>query len=309
MMRLAISRAAAVFVAAAAVAACGSQRAAPPVTTQATPPAAGQNGPAAFITRARQVTAQWERSAAVRGWRTGLVLLDASDLTPIPRDQGFSSQREKDAFGSGHFRLAVTLPAQPLAGMVRWADGTTLRLPLLTARAAFAELAAQRPCGGPYACGQLTVTGAQPGVVAVDTSRGLARVPAWHFTVAGLGWQVSEVAVARSAFVVLPGYGPIPPAGRATPGVSGLTAVSADGRTLTLSFTGSACDAAWGAYRYESSGTVVAGSWERPSAGNTPCPAVGMFHTARVTLACPLGARVVLDAASGLPLVPGFQVP
>jgi hypothetical protein len=308
-MRLTISRAAAVLVAALAVAACGSQRAAPPVTTHATRPAAGQSGPAAFVTRARQATAQWDRSRAARVWRTGLVLMDASDLTPLPSNAGFSSQREKDAFASGHFRLAGTLPARPLPGLVRWADGTTLRLPLLTAKAAFADLAAQRPCGGPFACGQLTVTGAQPGVVTVRTSRGLASVPAWRFTVAGLGWKVSEVAVARGALVVLPGYGPIPAAGRNTPGVTGLTAVSADGRTLTLSFIGSACDAAWGAYRYESNATVVAGSWEKPAAGNTPCPAVGMFRTARVTLARPLGTRVVLDVASGLPLVPGFQIP
>jgi hypothetical protein len=305
MMRLAISCTAALLIAAVAVAVCGAR----PAATHATPPAAGQNGPAAFIARARQVMAQWERSAAARSWRTGLVLLDASDLTPIPRDKGFSSQREKDAFGSGHFRLAGPLPARPLAGMVRWAGGTTLRLPLLTARAAFAELAAQRPCGGPYACGQLTVTGAQPDAVTVRTSRGLASVPAWRFTVAGLDWKVSEVAVARGALVVLPGYGPVPAAGRNTPGVSGLTAVSADGRTLTLSFTGSACDAARGAYRYESNGTVVAGSWEKPSAGDTPCPAVGMFRTARVTLTRPLGIRVILDVATGLPLVKGFQIP
>jgi hypothetical protein len=310
MMRLGFSRAAAVVaVAALAVAACGSQPAAPPATSQTTPPAAGQNGPAAFVARARQVTAQWDRSAAARVWRTGLVLLDASDLTPVPPSAGFSSQREKDAFGSGHFRLAATLPAEPLPGLVRWADGTTSRLPLLTARAAFAELAAQRPCGGPYACGQLTVTGAQPGVVTVHTSRGLASVPAWRFTVPGLGWPVSEVAVARNALVVLPAHVPIPPAGQNTPGVNGLTAVSADGRTLTLSFTGSACDAAWGAYRYESNGTVVAGSWEKPSAGNTPCPAVGMTRTARVTLARPLGTRVILDVASGLPLISELQIP
>jgi hypothetical protein len=309
MMWLTFSRAAAVAVTALAATACGSQRAAPPAASHTTPPAAGQDGPAAFVARARQVTAQWDRSAAARMWRTGLVLMDPSDLTPVPSGAGFGSQREKDAFGSGHFKLGGTLPAGPLPGLVRWADGTTLRLPLLTARAAFAELAAQRPCGGPYACGQLTVTGAQPGVVTVRTSRGLASVPAWRFTVAGLGWKVSEVAVARSALAVLPGFGPIPPAGRNTAGVNGLTAVSADGRTLTLSFTGSACDAAWGAYRYESDGTVVAGSWEKPSAGNTPCPAVGMPHTARVTLARPLGTRVILDVASGLPLVSGFQIP
>ena len=304
-----LSRAAAVAVAALAVAACGSQRAVPPAASRATPPAAGQNGSAAFVARARQVTAQWDRSTAARIWRTGLVLMDASDLTPVPSGAGFSSQREKDAFGSGHFRLAGTLPAGPLPGLVRWADGSTLRLPLLTARAAFAELAAQRPCGGPSACGQLTVTGAQPGSVTVRTSRGLASVPAWRFTVAGLGWRVGEVAVARDALAVLPGSGPIPPAGQNTPGVDVLTAVSADGRTLTLSFTGSACDAAWGAYRYESHATVVVGSWEKPAAGNTPCPAVGMPRTARVTLARPLGTRVILDVASGLPLVSGSQIP
>jgi hypothetical protein len=48
---------------------------------------------------------------------------------------------------------------------------------------------------------------------------------------------------------------------------------------------------------------VVAGSWETPAAGNTPCPAVGMVRTARVTLARPLGTRVILDVASGLPLI------
>jgi hypothetical protein len=149
MMRLAFSRAAVVALAALAVAACGSQRAAPPAAGQTKPPAAGENGPAAFVARARQVAAQWDRSAAARTWRTGLVLMDASDLTPVPSGAGFSSQQEKDVFGSGHFKLAGTLPAGPLPGLVRWADGSTRRLPLLTARAAFADLAAQRPCGAP----------------------------------------------------------------------------------------------------------------------------------------------------------------
>jgi hypothetical protein len=122
-----------------------------------------------------------------------------------PERKGFSSGPAKLAFGSVHFRLAGALPAGPLPGMVRWANGTTLRLPLLSARAAFAELAAERPCAVPNACGQLTVTGAEPGVVTVRTSRGPATVPAWRFTVTGPGWKVSEAAIARSAFVVLPG--------------------------------------------------------------------------------------------------------
>jgi hypothetical protein len=306
MMRFITSRTAVFLVAALAVAACGSQRSAPPVTPHVTPSTAGQNGPAAFVARAQQVTAQWDRSDAARAWRTGLVLMNASDLTPVP-SKGFSSGSAKFAFMSGHFRLAGVLPAGPLPGMVRWANGTTLRLPLLSARAAFAELAAERPCVVPSACGQLTVTGAEPGVVTVRTSRGPATVPAWRFTVAGLGWKVSEVAIARSAFVVLPGYGPIPPAGRNTKGVNELTAVSGNGRTLTLIFFGGGCDVAWGAYEHESGSTVVVGSWERSE--NGACAAVGIGRRVHVTLARPLGTRVVLDVASGLPLIPRLPIP
>jgi hypothetical protein len=84
--------------------------------------------------------------------------------------------------------------------------------------------------------------------------------------------------------------------------------VGAEDDALGLIFTGGACTAAWGAYKYESGSTVVVGSWERSSA-NGPCPAVGIGRTARVTLARPLGTRVVLDVASGLPLVPGLPIP
>jgi hypothetical protein len=305
MMPQASSRTAAVvLVAAFAIAACGAQRAA-----QATPSARGQNAPAAFTARARTVTAQWDLSRAARLWRTGLVLMDASELSPIPHNAGFSSESQKAAFESGRFRLTGTLPAGQAAGLVHWADGSTLRLPSLTALAAFTELATPQPCGDPAGCGQLAVTGAQPGTVTVLTSRGPASVPAWHFTVAGLSWQATQVAIAPGALAVQPVTEPIPAAGRNTEGVSELTAVSADGRTLTFSFIGGACDTAWGGYRYESSTTVVAGSWEQWSAGDTPCPAVGVFRTIHVRLARPLGTRVVLDVASGRPLVIGLQIP
>jgi hypothetical protein len=300
-MRLNISRTAAVLTATLAVAACGTQHGALPGTSKNGPPE-----PASFVIRAQQVTAQWDGSRAAHAWRTGLVLMDASDLVSIPRNAGFgNSQRQKDAFGAGHFRLAAALPAQPLRGVVRWANGATLRLPLLSAKAAFAELAAQRQCGGPYPCGQLTVTGVQPGAFTVNTSRGPASVPAWRFTVAELGWQASEVAVAQSALVAIPGPGPIPVAGMNTPGVGGLAAVSADGRTLTLTISTGACDTAWGAYSYESARTVVVGSWQRAPTSGGACVLSAAFRTARVTLTRPLGTRVVLDVASGRPLVLG----
>lgn len=296
-MRLNVSRMAVVLTVALAAAACGTQHGAFPGTGKNRPPE-----PVSFVTRARQVTAQWDGSGTARAWRTGLVLLDASDLVSIPAGAGFGSQRRKDAFGSGHFRLATTLPAQPLRGMVRWANGATLHLPLLSAKAAFAELATQRQCGGPYPCGQLTVTGVQPGAVTVATSRGPASVPAWQFAVGELGWQATEVGVTPSALVAIPRPAPLPEAGRNTPGVGGLAAVSADGRTLTLVVPTGACATAWGAYSYESIRTVVVGSWERDPSSEL-CGASLAFRTARVTLTRPLSTRVVLDVASGQPLV------
>jgi hypothetical protein len=139
----------------------------------------------------------------------------------------------------------------------------------------------------------------------VDTSRGPAVVPAWQFTVAELDWPVTEAAVAAGSLVALPSAFPLPAAGQGIPGVAELTAVSADGRTLTLQFLTGACVTAWGAHVYQTGSAVVVGSWSGGSNGQAACPASALSRSARVTLQRPLGSRVVLDVASGRPLVPG----
>ena len=67
-----------------------------------------------------------------------------------------------------------------------------------------------------------------------------------------------------------------------------------------------ACDTAWGARVYPAGTAVVIGSWTS-SSGNAgrACPAMALMRYARATLARPLGSRVVLDVASGNPLVLG----
>ncbi len=172
-----------------ALAACGSQPSAGN---------AGQGGTesansATFTARARQVVAQWQVSPAARAWRTGLVLLGPGELTSIPRNAGFANQPQKDAFGSGRFRLVGVLPQQALHGRVRWADGSTQAVPLLGAQAAFRQLAANQACAVPP-CGQLTITSAWPATITVDTSKGPAVILAWRFTMAELGWPVTEAA-------------------------------------------------------------------------------------------------------------------
>ncbi len=82
-----------------------------------------------------------------------------------------------------------------------------------------------------------------------------------------------------------------------------LGAVSADGRTLTLRILTGACTTARGGRSYEGARAVVVGSWQIESGGN--CIAVGLMRSVRVTLTRPLGTRVVLDVASGQPLVRG----
>jgi hypothetical protein len=286
------------------LAACGSQQPASNTRPSATESAVSP----AFTARARQVVAQWDVSPAERAWRSGLVLLGPGELTPIPRNAGFANQQQKDAFGSGRFRLAGALPGQALHGRIRWADGSTRGVPLLGAQAAFRQLAVNRACAVPP-CGQLTVTAARPGTVTVDTSRGPAVVPAWRFTVAELDWPVTEAAVVAGSLVTLPSAFPLPAAGQGTPGIAQLTAVSADGRTLTLQLLAGACDTAWGAHVYQTGTAVVVGSWSGGGSGQGACPASALDRSTWVTLQRQLGSRVVLDVASGQPLVPGGPGP
>jgi len=162
---------------------------------------------ASFVKQARVMSDRWGRSALARTWRTGLVLTGGSPLIQIPDQAGFDSQRQKDMFFSGHFKLAASLPSGSPADIVRWASGATLQLPVENARAAFQAMATRTPCGGPYSCnqlGNLTVTGMRPATVALLTSRGLAQVPAWRFSLAQLPWTFTQVAVVPRVLAVLP---------------------------------------------------------------------------------------------------------
>ena len=85
-----------------ALAACGSQHS----SGNAKPSTTASANSATFTARARQVVAQWQVSPAAQAWRTGLVVLGPGELTSTPRDAAFANQRQKDAFGSGRFRLA-----------------------------------------------------------------------------------------------------------------------------------------------------------------------------------------------------------
>lgn len=260
-------------------------------------------GPQAFAARARTVVAQWNRSPAARVWRTGLVLLSPDELTSIPRDAGFANQHQKEAFGAGRFTLAGRLPSAPLAGRVRRAGGAAITVPLLTAQATFRQLATNQACAiAP--CGHFTVTAAQPADFTIATNRGLATVPAWRFTVAELPFPVTRAAIAPTTYSSLPasaGY-------RAgiLPGGASVAAVADGGRALTLSISTGACVSGWGGRVYSTATALVVGSWSRDSSGSGSCPASALMRQVQVRLSQPLGTRVILDAGTGFPVVPGL---
>lgn len=298
--------AAAVLVAAAA---CGG-----PETVTAEPDSA-------FASRAREVADAWRTARdkpANVDWRTGFVPLQRLTLPPAA---GLTGDLQV-AFASGWYRLRAALPHDtPAPGVVRFPDGSTLRTPLVSARAAYdamhlsdppcAEPAGSTPApatagpdgavGAPatHTCAVLTVTGATLDTVPLRTSRGLATVPAWRFTVAELPEPVAQVAVAPAAVSATP-HAAVP----------AMAPELAAAREVTLTDEGSlayqigigACHSNPRGLSYETDDVVVIGGVADPPAGDEPCIGSLALPVVEVVLEGALGDRVVLDAGTGRPL-------
>jgi hypothetical protein len=159
----------------------------------------------------------------------------------------------------------------------------------------------------------LDVTAAKPTTLDVGTSRGIAKVPAWAFTLKGVSGPVIQAALPAGSYVT-PGSKGSPSAarlaalGKAFTGAGNAT-VSADGRTLTLRLFGGPCDATWGGLETEADGAVVVGGWEVDPNPDTPCAAIGISLTTTVRLPAPVGHRVIIDASTGQPVTPAFPAP
>ncbi|HET8660876.1 MAG TPA: hypothetical protein VFM55_17970 [Micromonosporaceae bacterium] len=271
-----------------------------------------------FDQRARQVAQAWTASTASGAWRTGFVPL--GPLTEAPAG-GFPSGELKEAYNHGIYVLRTDLPAtRPADGTIRFpADRATLTVPLVSAREAYAAIdrgdpqcvspppAAPAPTGpngsvsttAPQSCAALTVTGVRLGTVMVRTSRGEASVPAWLFTVAEVREPVTRLAVAPSAITPVP-RASVPDWGHQRGLVTAQHVIQVAGDELTFALGVGACDTDIRPLFLETDAAVVVAGTARTPAG--PCNMMLKFEPVTVTLAGPLGARVVLDAVSGLPL-------
>ena len=269
---------------------------------------------AAFHALARHEASEWPQSPLGKAWKTGLVIPGAVELTDGPV-RGFSSDEAKEAFGNGNLVYTGPPPSGTPAGVITWADGSKTKVPVLSEAQVFSALKNNVEWGRCPGCKTtpLAVTGAQPASMPFPTNRGGASVPAWAFTIDGANGPVSQAAIPPGSYVLEDSVRPpaenLAPLGTAFVGTAEADLWDDDGRTLEVMLASRPCDPAgtWGGLVAEVGDVVVVGGWIHDPHPGAACPNLTGSQVL-VRLAGPLGDRVILDAATGLPVAPApFQ--
>ncbi|MEU6144484.1 hypothetical protein ABZ848_29550 [Streptomyces sp. NPDC047081] len=246
--------------------------------------------------RARAVADAWEGSKAAQLWAKGYFPL--GQVIQLP-DGAFHTGTDKEAYATQNFVLDATLPAlKEQKGEVKWKDGGSLRLPMMSAREAY-DSVARGGNDGPH----LTVTGAKLGTTTLFTSRGPATVPAWLFTLKGYDTPLKRVALTA----MKQPKAPIAPAAESPSNdlweLGQLVKVSADGRSVTVLAGHGACDDGPVVDVLETDSTVVL-SAAVTGAKDGSCTAQLLYEKVTVKLGRALGDRILLDAFTGRPVQP-----
>ena len=253
-----------------------------------------------------------QAQADLSRWADAVASLGPSTFVPVGDLTGQVGDWEESVGGNNKSALMAgvvewtdALPDDtPPDGQVLWPDGTTSAVKLISARAAISEVKSEGS-GSCADCTPLQISGARLATGSVETSRGLAQVPIWEFTVQGTAVLVTRVAIDARVSVSQPPMDPNAPYAIAVESAT----ISADGTQLTVTFTGApgpasqSCGADYTAEAVESSTAVVAIVTEHKHAALfDACTAVGAERTAVAQLAAPLGSRVVLDLTTGQPV-------
>jgi hypothetical protein len=212
-------------------------------------------------------------------------------LMGIPGPSAYAGGDAKIAAYCNRYRLAFQPnTVAPQQGVATWADHSSVAYQSVSEAAAFASMAGM-PTGmnaaDCAAAAVLDVTAGRFGAAAFPTDRGTAEISAWLFTVTGVAGDVVYPAIVPSAF-----WG-----GRVTnEGLDGAgVPVSADGRTLKYGFTGGECDAGYMSAVAESDSAVAVRVVAIPKSGQGPCKLMGHAESITISLASPLGGRVLLN--------------
>ena len=259
--------------------------------------------PAKLKQQAQAALLRWADAVGAAGGQSPIVLV--GELTAQVGDwEEAVGDNNKIALMAGFVDTPADLPADvPPDGEVRWPDGTTTSVALISAQQAVEAIRAgpNEPCSG---CTPLRITAARLTTGPIETSRGPATAPVWEFAVQGTAVKVARAAIARPIVVVPPPWNPNdPPVGIAIGSASG----TVGGRELTVAFVGAPpgdqpCGEDYTAEAVESELAVVVIVTGHPHMTLGACTAEGAPRTAKVQLAAPLGDRAVLEVQQGRPV-------
>jgi hypothetical protein len=255
--------------------------------------------------QARDALTRWADAAKKSG---GATISFVGDLTGQLGDwEAAVGDNNKEALMAGLLTAPTPLSDdKPSRGTVRWLDGDSIDVDVLSAADALDDLVADIDEGAECpSCRPIRVTDANLATGLVETTQGPAEAPLWVFTIDGSAARVTRVAVDPSITVVPPPY-------NADNRPEGLSIDLAEGtpgsRKLTVSFTGAVkgadqpCGADYTAEAVESDLAVVIVVTAHEHAAVGACTGAGKTRTAVATLAEPLGERAVLEVTQGLPV-------
>lgn len=268
------------------------------------PPSTADPGTDWLQVKAHSVLARWTKAVDAAGGQGAFIPVGGSTAQVGDWEVDVGSNN-KPAVMAGLVQAVVDLPPQkPPDGQVRWPDGTTLTVRLMSAKEA---VSGWTPEGGADCpgCQPVRITGARLTTGQVETSRGPATAPLWEFTVKGSAVRLTRIAVAAAMTVELPPLEPV--------GVPFTLSIDSAGGTvagldLTVRFVGARdsadkpCGVDYGAEAVESATAIVVilSSRSNPTPGG--CTLEGYERTALVKLAAPLGGRAVLNLQNGEPV-------
>jgi hypothetical protein len=242
--------------------------------------------------------ARWNDFPADRVPRP-IVLLVNHNPNPLG---AFDSGAGKLGYYCSKFSLGFLPTSEvPKQATITWADGTATGYGATSATDAFNAMRAAPAEASPADCASvppLVLSGVRLGTSGYGTDRGTIQMSSWLFTATGLHGEIAHPAVSQSNFWPGPILGTI----------GGGATVSSSGRDITFSFPGGptegTCAVNYAGVVAESTHAVavaVQSSPGRVEAGPVSCDALGYDRFVTVTLASPLGGRVVVDA-SGAPI-------
>ena len=246
-------------------------------TTALPPPNVGEETADALMPKDVVVDPeQWSRFPATADPRP-LVLTEQYVIEQVGQRGYIDNEDAKAAVGSGAIDLPADIPVSPL---------TAGGFPLLSATDAVARN--YRRLGSDPNSPRVGATKVALGIAPFQTDRGPQELPAWRLTFPNVEGSVAILAVADSAIFEWTGIGSTEQA-----------KLSADGRTITLMFTGAEegtgdCTSEYTLTARESTASVELNLVEHPFRSGATCLAIGYGRSASATLDRPLAGRVVV---------------